>query len=86
MNKDQIREKVINYFMNEEILSGYEIRHNNLDDDLETHGMDSFTFIKLLVGLEQVFNIEIPNEFLIYDKWGTINTMVDSLSVILELN
>lgn len=86
MNKEQIIEKLLEVLEKEEILSGYKITDKNFDDNLETHGMDSFSFVKLLVKLEEVFCIEIPNEFLVYDKWGTINIIVCSLDEIINAN
>jgi len=86
MNKKQLKEKVIQFLVKEEMLADFEIVQDILDDDLETHGMDSFSFVKMLVAIEQVFNVEIPNEYLIYEKWDTINKIADSLFRIIESN
>lgn len=86
MNKEQLKEKVIQFLVKEEILTDFEIGQDILDDDLEARGLDSFSFVKMLVAIEQIFNVEIPNEFLIYEKWGTINKIVDSLYGIIKSN
>ncbi len=51
----------------------------DLIDDL---GMDSITFISLLVELECTFSISIPSELLYVDYYRTIE---DIVSIILEL-
>ena len=84
MDKEQLREKIIQLLAKEEILTGFEIGQDILEEDLEVHGLDSFSFVKMLVVIEQTFNIEIPNELLTYEKWGTINKIIDSLSRIIE--
>lgn len=84
MDKEQLREKVIQFLVREEILNDYEMEKDILEEDLEAHGLDSFSFVKMLVAIERTFNVEIPNEFLIYEKWGTINKIVDSLFGLIE--
>lgn len=84
MNKAQIREKVIQVLERLEVLADFQIGKDSLDDDLGTYGMDSLAFIKLVVEIEKIFNIEVPDEWLIYEKWDTINNVVDSLFEIIE--
>ena len=86
MDKEQLKEKVIQFLVKEEILNDYEIGQDILEEDLEAHGLDSFSFVKMLVAIEQTFNVEIPNDFLKYEKWGTINNIVESLFRIIVSN
>lgn len=71
-----------------------EIVNNNLEDtsiqteqfdlELDTVGMDSITFIKIIVDLEESFELEIPDEFLLLLKMNTINKMYETLSFVSE--
>ena len=46
-------------------------------DDLSTMGMDSITFIRIVVELEDAFNIEIPDEFLLITEMNTVEKMLN---------
>ena len=45
----------------------------NLVDDL---GMDSLTFISIVVEVESVFGIEVPDEVLLMEEWQTVEKIV----------
>lgn len=49
----------------------------NLNDFDETLEMDSITFITLVVDVENVFGIEIPENYLIYNEQFTFKTLED---------
>lgn len=49
----------------------------NLNDFDETLEMDSITFITLVVDVENVFGIEIPENYLIYNEHFTFKTLED---------
>ncbi|HCL01602.1 MAG TPA: hypothetical protein DHW61_04170 [Lachnoclostridium phytofermentans] len=51
------------------------------DDDLSQLGMDSISFIKIVVALEEAFEIEIPDEKLLITEMGTINKMFEVVLV-----
>jgi len=53
------------------------VTNNNLDDELFTSILDSIKFIQLIILIESDFNIEIPDEYLIFTKMNTINTICD---------
>ena len=59
------------------------ITREQADDDLTLIGMDSITFIKIIVDLEENFEIEIPDEKLIFAEMGTLNKMVDVVLTVL---
>lgn len=46
------------------------------DDDLSQLGMDSITFIRIIVALEETFEIEVPDEKLLITEMGTLNKML----------
>lgn len=75
MNSNEISEKVLDIIKtNIEI----EICPWQLDEDLTVMGMDSVSFIQIVVALEDNFEIEIPDEKLLLEEMGTLNkiTMV----------
>jgi len=51
--------------------------NTNLIDDL---GMDSITFISLIVELESRFNIVIPDHYLIADNFNSIINIVEIIT------
>lgn len=54
-----------------------EIDNTQLDDDLVELGVDSITFIRIVVELEELFEIEIPDEKLLITEMGTIHKIVE---------
>lgn len=54
------------------------------NEDLSRLGMDSITFIRIIVALEEEFGIEIPDEYLLMTEMNTISKMADVLSA--EIN
>lgn len=58
-------------------LVDYTIGINNIDDDLTALGMDSIQFIKLIVTLEEEFEIEIPDEKLLISEMNTANKIIN---------
>lgn len=49
------------------------LEYVNLVDDL---GMDSLTFISIVVEVESVFGIEVPDEVLLMEEWQTVEKIV----------
>ena len=56
------------------------------DENLSEIGMDSIKFIQIVVALEDEFNIEIPDEYLITANMGTLRKMVEVVSVEINKN
>lgn len=75
MSSNEIREKVLDIIKTN---IGIEICPWQLDEDLTVMGMDSVSFIQIVVALEDNFEIEIPDEKLLLEEMGTLNkiTMV----------
>ena len=61
------------------------ILENQIDDDLSQLGMDSINFIRIVVALEEVFDIEIPDEYLLITEMNTITKMVQVIIETLDL-
>lgn len=56
-----------------------EISKEQLEEDLPELGMDSITFIQIIVGLEEAFDCEIPDDKLLISEMDTVKKMVDVL-------
>ena len=54
------------------------------DEELTLYGMDSISFIKIVINIEQTFEIVIPDEKLIISEMGTLNKMVGVIVKVLN--
>jgi acyl carrier protein len=61
------------------------IQPNQADEDLSLIGMDSTKFIKIVVTLEETFEIEVPDEKLLMTEMGTLNKMIGVVSTALGI-
>lgn len=80
-NLESVQDKILE-IINANIESA-DIQIEQADEDLSLIGMDSITFIKIVVALEETFEIEIPDEKLLITEMGTINKMIDVVSTVL---
>ena len=60
------------------------LNNENIQDNLAQVGMDSIKFIKIVVALEESFEIEVPDEKLLITAIGTLNQMIDIVSTALQ--
>ena len=84
MEKNEIKAKIIgimsNLFQNSDVDTEV-LEYVDLIDDL---GMDSVNFISLIIELEAEFDIQIPNDQLLMDKfreYSSIYSIVDELLI-----
>lgn len=68
MNKQEIIQKVTEIIQKESELEVV----IKINDNLANLGINSLNFIRMIVRLEEAFNIEFPDEALEYDKFNTI--------------
>jgi len=61
------------------------VKCEQADEDLSLIGMDSITFIKIVVTLEETFEIEVPDEKLLITEMGTLNKMIGVVSTALGI-
>ncbi len=54
------------------------------DQELSQHGMDSITFIRIIVKLEESFTIQIPDEKLLITEMGTVGKIIKVILSILK--
>lgn len=59
--------KIINLLLEEDVLTVADIGKK-----LNDIGLDSIKFVLLIVELEDRFQIEIPDEYMLYSKMGTV--------------
>ena len=57
-----------------------EVTEDKLDEDLSELGMDSITFIKIIVAVEEEFECEIPDSKLLLGEMNTVNKIVQVLN------
>ena len=61
-----------------------EITTEQLEENLPDLGMDSITFIQIIVSLEEKFECEIPDEKLLITEMDTIQKMIDVLRALYD--
>ena len=70
---DKIRE-IIN-----SCLENVEIFEDMMNEDLTKMGMDSITFIRIIVALEEEFECEVPDSKLLNTEMNTVAKMIQVL-------
>lgn len=79
-----IRDKVID--MLKEVLAGEggDITELGPDDDLSAFGINSVTFIRLVLALEMEFGVSWDDEELVYDNFLTVNNIIQYVESSME--
>ena len=77
INKTNIEER-LNRIISE---NGNDIASNNINEKLD---IDSITFVSLIVEIENEFDIEIPDDYLLIEKLGTYSQFLDMIIDLLE--
>ena len=54
-------------------IKGVDITEAKYDEDFSELGMDSFNFIQIIVALEDVFECEIPDSYILISEMNTVN-------------
>jgi phosphopantetheine attachment domain protein len=65
-------------------LENTEITQDQMEDDLLAIGMDSIAFIRVLVALEEAFEIEIPDEKILMTEMNTVSKIVNTVTASLN--
>ena len=66
-------------------LDNIEVSTEQLDESLPNLGMDSISFIQIVVGLEETFDCEIPDSKLLISEMDTVQKMLDVLQELYEM-
>lgn len=67
---------------NDNLEDGIVIYEHQIEDDLFEYKLDSISFIKIIVQIEEAFKIEIPDEYLLFSEMNTIAKMVNVVTKI----
>lgn len=54
------------------------------DDDLYLRGMTSHASVSVMLALENAYDVELPDEMLTRDVFGSINSMATALASLLD--
>lgn len=54
------------------------------EEDLSSLGLDSITFIRVIVALEEAFDIEIPDEILLITEMNTVSKMASVIAAVMD--
>ena len=60
------------------------LSQDQAEAELPTLGIDSIAFIRTIVALEEEFDIEIPDEYLLLTEMNTISKMTDVISTVFD--
>ncbi len=82
MNNTDILDKILK-IVNDNIENS-EVSSDKFDDELSALGMNSISFIQIIVLIEETFNIEVPDEKLLITEMGTINKMLEVIVTLIE--
>ena len=66
-------------------LDNIEISTEQLDESLPDLGMDSISFIQIVVGLEEAFDCEIPDSKLLISEMDTVQKIFDVLQEVYKV-
>ena len=75
MNQDAIKQKLL--LLCEEIFQNACIEYADFIEDI---GMDSITFITLIVEIETVFDITITDDILLMENFRDLNKIIDIIN------
>ena len=59
------------------ILNNNDINENVLDHELKDIGIDSISFIKIVIAIEEKCHMDFDDEMLIVTKFPTIKTVIE---------
>ena len=72
-----IKEEVIKIIS--EMVEGIDFTEAQADSDLTELGMDSISFIQVIVQIEETFECEIPDSKLLIAEMNTLNKILNAL-------
>ncbi|MEK3833303.1 acyl carrier protein [Paenibacillus sp. FSL R7-0128] len=73
--------KSIEFILRDEVFAELDIKYpDDHDTPLLDQGIDSVGFIKLIVSMESKFNISIPDEDLLFEKFSTTGLILNYLT------
>lgn len=67
-----------------EVIPEIDLSSENLEDNLQQLGMNSFEFIRIIVLLEEKLQIEIPDEYLLIYRMNTVKQIYQALIKVIK--
>lgn len=58
----------------------------NENDDLQVLGVDSIKFIRIIIEIEDTFDVEIPDEYLLFSQLNTLEKIKNMLNTLTGVN
>ncbi|WP_068774893.1 acyl carrier protein [Paenibacillus sp. FJAT-26967] len=77
--KDELKERIIN-LLKENLGNAEELDQLGPDDDLSVLGVNSMTFIKLVIATEMEFGVTWKDEDLDFRNFMTVNNIMNYIS------
>jgi acyl carrier protein len=68
------------------ILENTRLTVKQADDDLTRYGMDSISFIRMIVTIEELFEVEVPDEYMLFNEMNTVNKICKLLNFLKRTN
>lgn len=78
----EIRSRLINTMQNVDIFIDDDL---NDDIDIRNYINSSIQFISFIVEIEKEFNIEIPDEMLVLDNFGSLNVLTQKIVDLIQV-
>lgn len=82
MNNLKIKNQIVNII--NIVLEDNRLSEDSMDIELELYGLDSLKFVAMIVALEEEFQIEIPDKYLLYSEMNTVNKILLVVLSIIE--
>lgn len=67
-----------------EIIEGANVDESMISQDLQELGMDSITFVKVIIEIEDNYDIEIPDKYLRIPDMNTVEKIAEVLTELTE--
>ena len=67
-----------------QVLKTSEITEKDINEDLSVLGITSIMFISIVLAIEEKYNIEIPDEYLLKTEIGTVNKILDIVTSVMK--
>lgn len=81
-NAESVQQKILDIINSN--IENANLQLNQADDDLVAIGMDSIKFVSIVVALEEIFEIEYPNDYLLITQSNTLKKLESIVAGALE--
>lgn len=67
-----------------EIIEGANVDESMISQDLQELGMDSIAFVKIIIEIEDNYDVEIPDKYLKISDMNTVEKIAEALAELTE--